>query len=95
VLSGLKTLKICTAYELDGQVIKYVPSTIKEFERCVPVYEEMPGWQEDITGVTSFEELPVAAQNYLRRIEELIGAQVAIFSVGPDREQTILLKELF
>ena len=95
VLSGLETLKICTAYELDGQVIKYVPSTIKEFERCVPVYEEMPGWQEDITGVTSFEELPVAAQNYLRRIEELIGAQVAIFSVGPDREQTILLKELF
>lgn len=95
VLSGLETLKICTAYELDGQVIKYVPSTIKEFERCTPVYEEMPGWQEDITGVTSFEELPVAAQNYLRRIEELIGAKVAIFSVGPDREQTILLKELF
>ena len=61
-------------------MIKYVPSTIKEFERCTPVYEEMPGWQEDITGVTSFEELPVAAQNYLRRIEELIGAKVAIFS---------------
>ena len=95
VLSGLDTLKICTAYELDGKVIKYVPSTIKEFERCIPVYEEMPGWQEDITGVTSFEELPIAAQNYLRRIEELIGAKVAIFSVGPDREQTILLKELF
>ena len=95
VLSGLETLKICTAYELDGQVIKYVPSTIKEFERCTPVYEEMPGWSEDITGVTSFEELPVAAQNYLHRIEELVGAQVAIFSVGPDREQTILMKELF
>ena len=94
VLSGLDTLKICTAYELDGQVIKYVPSTIREFERCVPVYEEMPGWQEDITGVTSFEELPVAAQNYLRRIEELVGAPIAIFSVGPDREQTILMKEL-
>ena len=54
----------------------------------------MPGWQEDITGVTSFEELPVAAQNYLRRIEELVGAPIAIFSVGPDREQTILMKEL-
>ena len=94
VLSGLETLKICTAYELDGKVIKYVPSTIREFERCVPVYEEMPGWQEDITGVTSFDELPVAAQNYLRRIEELVGASIAIFSVGPDREQTILMKEL-
>ncbi len=94
VLSGLDTLQICTAYELDGQVIKFVPSTIKEFERCTPVYEEMPGWQEDITGVTSFEQLPVAAQNYLRRLEELIGAPIAIFSVGPDREQTILMREL-
>ncbi|MGL4336614.1 MAG: adenylosuccinate synthase [Turicibacter sp.] len=95
VLSGLETLKVCTAYELDGQIIKFIPSTIKEFERCVPVYEEMPGWSEDITRVTSFEELPVAAQNYLRRIEELVGCPIAIFSVGPDREQTILMKELF
>ena len=94
VLSGLETLKICTAYKLDGKEIKYVPSTIKEFERCEPVFEEMPGWNEDITSVTSFDELPKAAQNYLHRIEELIGAPIAIFSVGPDREQTILMKEL-
>lgn len=94
VLSGIETLKLCTAYELDGQEIKFVPSTIKEFERCQPVYEEMPGWEEDITGVKTFEELPVAAQNYLRRIEELVGAPIAIFSVGPDRDQTILMKEL-
>jgi len=95
VLSGLETLKLCTAYELDGKEIKFVPSTIREFERCQPVYEEMPGWEEDITGVKSFEELPVQAQNYLRRIEELVGAPIAIFSVGPDRDQTILMKELF
>lgn len=95
VLSGVGTLKLCTAYQLDGKEIKYVPSTIREFERCEPVYEEMPGWNEDITGVKSFLDLPLAAQNYLRRIEELVGAPIAIFSVGPDRHQTILMKELF
>ena len=95
VLSGIETLKLCTAYKLDGKEIKFVPSTIKEFERCEPVYEEMPGWEEDITKVASFEELPQAAQNYLRRIEELVGAPIAIFSVGPDRDQTILMKDLF
>ena len=94
VLSGIKSLKLCTAYKLDGKEINYVPSTIKEFENCEPVFEEMPGWQEDITNVTSFEALPLNAQNYLRRIEELIGAPIVIFSVGPDRDQTILLKEL-
>jgi len=95
VLSGINTLKICTAYQLDGKEIKYVPATIQEFMRCEPVYEEMPGWDEDISGVNSFAELPLAAKNYLQRIKELVGAPIAIFSVGPDRDQTILMKELF
>ena len=95
VLSGLKTLKICTAYELDGKIIKALPSTIKQLNRVKPVYEEMPGWDEDITKVTSFEELPENCQKYLRRIEELINCPIAIFSVGPDREQTIVLREIF
>jgi adenylosuccinate synthase len=95
VLSNIKTLKICVAYELDGQQIKYVPSTIKEFERCKPVYIEVPGWEGDITKVTSFDELPVNAQNYVKKIEELTKVQVAMVSVGPDREQTIILKEMF
>ena len=95
VLSGLKTLKICTAYELDGKIIKALPSTIKQLNRVKPVYEEMPGWDEDITKVTSFDELPENCQKYLRRIEELINCPIAIFSVGPDREQTIVLREIF
>ena len=95
VLSGLKTLKICTAYELDGKIIKALPSTIKQLNRVKPVYEEMPGWDEDITKVTSFEELPENCQKYLRRIEELINCPIVIFSVGPDREQTIVLREIF
>ena len=95
VLTGIETLKICVAYKLDGQVIHALPSTISELERVEPVYETMPGWYEDITNVTSFEELPVNCQNYLRRISELIHIPIAMFSVGPDRTQTIILKELF
>lgn len=95
VLSGLPSVKICTAYELDGQVIDFVPSTIAELERCKPVLEELPGWEEDTTTCRSVEEMPEAAQRYIARIEELTGAEVAVVSVGPDREQTILRKDFF
>lgn len=95
VLSGLDTIKICTAYMLDGKEIHGLPSTIEELERVEPVYVELPGWNEDITNVTSFEELPVNAQNYIKKIEELIHCPVIMFSVGPDRTQTIVLKEVF
>lgn len=95
VLTGIPELKLCTAYELDGKTLKALPSTIAELERVKPVYETMPGWTEDITHVTSLEELPVNCQNYLKRISELIHCPIAIFSVGPDRTQTIVLKEMF
>ena len=95
VLSGIETLKLCTAYMLDDQKIYALPSTVEELERCKPVYEEMPGWKEDISNVSSFEELPINCQNYIRRIEELVHCPITIFSVGPDRKQTIILKEVF
>ena len=95
VLSGIETLKLCTAYMLDDQKIYALPSTVEELERCKPVYEEMPGWEEDISNVSSFEELPINCQNYIRRIEELVHCPIIIFSVGPDRKQTIILKEVF
>jgi len=94
VLSGIDTLKICTAYKYHGEIIHGLPSTIKGIEEVEPVYEEMPGWKEDISHVKSFEELPVNCQNYIRRIEELIHCPVVMFSVGPDREQTVVLKEI-
>ncbi len=94
VLSGLDKLSICTGYTLDGKSIDHVPANIKDYERCEPVYIEVDGWNEDITGVTSFEELPVNAQKYLQKIEELVGVKVKMFSVGPDRKQTILLEEI-
>lgn len=95
VLSSLITIKICTAYQLDGKTITSIPASIKDYERCTPIYEELPGWDEDITQVQSFDELPLNAQNYIKRIEELTKVPVVIFSVGPDQKQTIIRKELF
>lgn len=91
VLSGLDKIKICVAYELDGKQIQSPPSTIASLSKCKPVYIEMPGWTEDITGVREFEELPANAQAYVRKIEEVTGTKVGMISVGPDRTQTIIV----
>ena len=93
VLSGLKTIKIARAYELDGQEINYYPASLAELDRCKPIYDELPGWDEDITHVTKFDDLPENAKNYLKRIEELTATPLATVSVGPDREQTMILHD--
>lgn len=94
VLKDLEEIKICTGYELDGEIIDYIPSSLESFEKCTPIYETLPGWSEEISNVNSFEELPVNLQNYLKRIEELVGAKVAIVSYGPDRNETLILEDL-
>jgi len=94
VLSGIETLKICVAYDLDGDIIDYIPANIRDYEHCEPVYIEVPGWIEDITKVTKFSDLPLNAQGYLNKISELSEIDLAIFSVGPDRTQTVVLKEM-
>ena len=94
VLSGLDEIKICYAYELDGKKINTVPATLSELERVKPLYVTMKGWKEDITNVKSFE-LPLNDQLYLRKIEELTKTEIVLFSVGPDRLQTIKLKDIF
>lgn len=93
VLTGLKTVKICTSYKLDGKQIDYYPASLKELERCEPVYEELPGWDEDITGAKKFEDLPINAQNYLKRVSELSESPLATVSVGADRIQTIIVED--
>ena len=93
VLSGLKTIKIARAYELDGKEINYYPASLEELDRCKPIYDELPGWDEDITKVTKFDDLPENAKNYLKRIEELTATPLATVSVGPDREQTMILHD--
>lgn len=95
VLSGVDKLKICTAYKFNGEQIDYIPASITDYEKCEPVYIEVDGFKEDITNVKSFDELPINAQKYLKKIEELTGIRVSIFSVGPDRTQTIDINKLF
>ena len=92
IFSGFDTIKIATAYELDGQKIDYYPASLKELYRCKPVYEELPAWKEDITGAKSWSDLPENAQKFLNRVSELVGIPLVTVSVGPDREQTIVLQ---
>ncbi|GEL76348.1 adenylosuccinate synthase [Tenuibacillus multivorans] len=95
VLSGLDQIKICIAYDYKGEKIETYPANLKVLENCKPIYEEMPGWKDDIRQVRSFDQLPLQAQNYVKRLEELIGTQISIFSVGPDRDQTVIQKEIY
>lgn len=89
VLSGLDELRVCTAYEIDGEQTNAFPSHVDDLRRVKPVYESIPGWQEDVSRCRSMDELPSAAISYLNRLSELIGCPVSIVSVGPGREQTI------
>ena len=95
VLSGLDTVKICVAYDLDGKRIDYYPASLEQLKRCKPIYEELPGWEEDITGCRSLDELPENARNYVRRVGELVSIRISTFSVGPDREQTNILESVW
>ena len=88
VLTGIESLKICVAYRFNGELISEFPASLKHLAQCEPVYEELPGWTEDITGCKSLNELPVNARHYLERVAQLTGIPLSIFSVGPDRNQT-------
>jgi adenylosuccinate synthase len=91
VLSGLPELKLCTSYELDGETITHFPSDAYRLERCVPKFETIPGWSEDITTARKLSDLPAGARRYVDRIAELVGRKVSVVSVGPDRAQTIVI----
>jgi len=95
VLTGFDKLKICIGYKVQDEIIHEFPQSQKIFNQSEPVYEEMPGWQEDITNVRRFEDLPQAAQNYILRIEELSGVPATLVAIGPGREQTIVRGEIF
>ncbi|MFA7059360.1 MAG: adenylosuccinate synthase [Pedobacter sp.] len=95
VLSVFETIKVCTGYTYEGKTLETLPAALNIFEKCQPIYEELPGWKTDITGARSFEELPVNARAYVRRLEELAGCQIVLVSVGPRRDQTIILRNPF
>lgn len=94
VLSGIDELKVCVAYELNGSIIDEVPSLIKDFSKVKPIYKTVKGWHEDITNVKSYIDLPEATKAYLKLIETETGLPIDIFSVGPDRNQTIIINDL-
>jgi len=88
VLDDLDNIKICTAYKFEGKVYKRFPANIRVLEGCQPVYEDMPGWGSDTTRITSYSRLPRNAKNYLKRIQNILGAKIVLISVGSERKQT-------
>ena len=95
ILGGLKSLKICTGYEYKGETIFDFPASIKILEACNPIYETLPGWSEDISDIRKIEDLPRNAKNYLSRIEEITETPINIISVGPGRDETIMVNNPF
>ena len=95
VLDGLKTLKICVGYDINGRTFDYLPAGMRDQAAARPIYEEMDGWDESTAGVRSFRDLNANAIKYVRRIEELIGAPVALLSTSPERDDTILMRDPF
>jgi adenylosuccinate synthase len=95
VLDGLETIRLCVAYEKDGQPVDVLPLSADEFEGCTPVYVDMPGWSESTLGVTEYEKLPANARAYIEKVESLAGVPIDIISTGPDRNETIVKRDLF
>jgi adenylosuccinate synthase len=95
VLTGIETLKICVAYKYNGEIMEEFPANLNILAECEPVYEELPGWTEDITGCKTLSELPENARHYLERVSQLTGIPLAIFSVGPDRSQTNVVRSVW
>ncbi|MFA7191372.1 MAG: adenylosuccinate synthase, partial [Dehalococcoidales bacterium] len=95
VFDNFPSLKVCVAYRIGEKEIKYFPSSISELEKCQPVYEELPGWQTDTTGVRKWEDLPKEARDYITRLSQLMGCPVNLACIGPERAQTIEVSPIF
>jgi adenylosuccinate synthase len=95
ILDGLDEIKMCTGWEIDGNPIKYIPADLTILAKAKPIYETFKGWKCDISGIRSFADLPKEAQVYLNRLSEVVGVEIGIVSVGPNRDQTFTLKSFF
>lgn len=90
-LAGLEKIKVCVGYKFNGKVLDYFPASLEDLAECEPVYEEFDGWDDSVADARSYEELPENAKKYLKRIEEFTGVKIAIISVGPKRDQTMMV----
>jgi adenylosuccinate synthase len=95
IFDKFPSVKVCIAYRMEGKTITHFPSSISELEKCEPVYEEYPGWKTDTSGITKWEDLPQEARTFITRLSELMGCPVNLVSVGPEREQTIIVSKIF
>ena len=95
ILTGFEKVKICTAYRSEGVLYRDFPASLRVMERAQPVWEELDGWHESLSHARKLTDLPPNARRYIRRLEEILETRIIIVSVGPDREQTIILKNLF
>jgi adenylosuccinate synthase len=94
VLTGIKEIPVCVAYEVDGVRREEIPVSQSDFHHAKPIYENYPGWDEDITGAKTFEDLPKNAQDYVLALEKLSGTRISAIGVGPDRNATIVRHDL-
>mgnify|MGYP002634257995 CR=1 FL=1 len=94
-LTGFDSVKICVAYELDEERITTLPASLDDAQRLVPIYEELPGWSQDVSDVRNLGDLPAEARQYVRRIEQLVDAPIDMISVGPQRDQAIVTRDIF
>jgi len=92
VLDGLKEIKVCVGYELNGKRVDILPLDADDIVACKPIYDTFPGWTQTTAGITEWDKLPMNARKYLERVEEFIGAPIDMVSTGPDREDTIVLR---
>ena len=95
VLDGLDVVRVATGYKVGGEVRDILPVGAESLAICEPIYEEFPGWKESTVGIKSFDALPATAQTYLKRLQDLIGAPIDVISTGPDREETIMVRDPF
>ncbi|MFP3879652.1 MAG: adenylosuccinate synthetase, partial [Dehalococcoidia bacterium] len=92
IYDGFPSIKICTAYKVNNEILTSFPSNTATLERCQPVYEELDGWQESISGVRDLVKLPTGARRYISRLEAVLSCPISLVSVGPDRKQVIMVK---
>ena len=95
ILDEMPVVKMCVGYKLNGEEIKQIPASLKVLGQVEPIYEEFEGWMTDISGIRKYEDLPENCKKYLQRMSEVAGVEIGIVSVGPGRDQTMVLKELF
>jgi adenylosuccinate synthase len=91
VLDGLETVKMCVGYRLNGELLDAPPLSVDNYSDCSPIYEELPGWSESTAGITSYDDLPQNARNYLDRMQAVLNVSIDLISTGPDRDHTIIL----